>query len=147
MKKDKKVINGIFVAIYVTLASLILVLASCNGSGANRLKGTAWQLDSIAGSDLPPGTAITIEFVEDEVSGSAGCNHYRGRYQTSGNSLSVNEIFATEMACPEPAGVLEQERLYLSALGTAGSFQMAGDRLELFDEKGVQILVFVTSNS
>jgi heat shock protein HslJ len=94
-----------------------------------------------------PGTSITIEFSADEVSGSAGCNTYGGSYNTSGDSLSVSGVFATEMGCMEPAGILEQEQAYLTALRVVARYQIDGDRLEILDEAGAQILAFVASSS
>jgi hypothetical protein len=88
-------------------------------------------------------TTITIEFGENEVSGTGGCNHYGGSYQVSGNSLTIGDVFATEMACPEPPGVLEQEGDYLAALNLADSYQLTGDQLEILDEGGGQLLLFV----
>jgi heat shock protein HslJ len=122
----------------------IAILAACNGSGANELRGTAWELASMSGSGLLPGTSITIEFTDEEVSGSAGCNHYGGSYQISGSSLTFSDVFSTEMACPEPQGILEQEGEYLAALNDADSYQLASDQFEILDEAGEQLLVFVT---
>lgn len=104
-----KVTERYFAIISGICASLILALAACGGSGGNALRDTAWELASLSGSDLLSGTAITIEFAVDEVSGSGGCNHYGGNYQSSGNSLSVSDVFSTEMWCLEPEGILEQE--------------------------------------
>jgi hypothetical protein len=47
------------------------------------------------------------------------------------------------MGCPEPEGILEQEGVYLTALRAAATYQITADRLEIFDEAGAQILVFV----
>ena len=125
----------------------IVSLAACDGSGANALRDTAWGLTSHAGRDLLPGTTITIEFAEDEVSGTAGCNHYGGSYKVSGDSLSVGDVFATEMGCLEPAGILEQESAYLTALRSAVRYQIDGRRLEVLDETGTQILEYVALSS
>jgi heat shock protein HslJ len=122
---------------------LTFVLAACSDSGANDLRGKAWELASLSGNGLLPGTAITIEFSGDEVSGSAGCNHYGGSYQVSGSSLTFSDLFWTEMACPDPPGVLVQEGAYLAALNDVDSYQFASDQLELLDEVGGQLLVFV----
>ena len=108
----------------VTLAVFIaiaFVFGACSTSGANDLRGTSWELASLTGSDLLPGTAITIEFsinefTDEGLSGSAGCNRYWGTYQVSGSSLTFSDVFWTEMACPEPPGVLEQEEDYLATL-------------------------------
>jgi len=55
----------------------------------------------------------------------------------------VSNVFSTEMGCLEPTGILEQETAYLTALSVATSYQITVDRLEMFDESGVRILVFV----
>jgi heat shock protein HslJ len=128
-------------------ALLILALTACGGSGGDALRDTAWTLVSLSGGDLIPGTTITIEFADDTFSGSGGCNHCGGSYQTSGESLSVSDVFSTEMACMDPAGVMDQESAYLATLRTVDSYQIAHDRLEMFDEAGTQILAFVASTS
>jgi heat shock protein HslJ len=125
------------------IIALTFVLAACSDSGANDLRGKAWELASLSGNGLLPGTAITIEFTDEGVSGSAGCNHYGGSYQVSGNSLTFSDLFWTEMACPEPSGILEQEGAYLAALNDANSYQLASDQLVILDEAGGQRLVFV----
>jgi heat shock protein HslJ len=121
----------------------IVVLTACGGSGPNALADTAWELESLTGGAVLPGTTITLEFSDDQISGSAGCNHYGGSYQTSGDSLSTGDLFATEMACLDPKGILEQEQAYLTALRAAARAQVTGDRLEIYDNAGTRVLVFV----
>jgi heat shock protein HslJ len=125
------------------IAVLIIVLAACDGSGVNALRDTAWELESLTGSDVLPGTTITLKFADDQVSGSAGCNQYGGSYQAGENSLSIGDVFSTEMGCLEPEGILEQEGVYLATLRAAATYQITADRLEIFDEAGAQVLVFV----
>jgi len=125
------------------IAVLIIVLAACDGSGVNALRDTAWELESLTGDDVLPGTTITLKFSGDQVSGSAGCNQYGGSYQAGENSLSIGDVFSTEMGCLEPAGILEQETAYLTALRTAATYQITADRLEIFDKAGAQVLVCV----
>jgi heat shock protein HslJ len=127
----------------VFIAVLAALLPACGSSGATVLRDTAWELESLTGNDVLPGTTITIEFSGDQVSGSAGCNQYGGSYQAGENSLSVGDVFSTEMGCLEPEGILEQEGVYLAALRAAAAYQITADRLEIFDEAGAQVLVFV----
>ena len=47
------------------------------------------------------------------------------------------------MGCLEPTGILEQETAYLTALSVATTYQITADRLEMFDEAGARVLVFV----
>jgi len=126
---------------------LAIVLAACAGPGGNALGDTAWELASLAGSGVLPGTTITLKFSGDQISGSAGCNQYGGSYKTSGNSLRISDVFATEMGCLEPKGILEQEQAYLTALRAAARYQIVSDRLEIFDETGSQGLAFVALGS
>ncbi len=128
--------------LWMALAA-IAILTACGGSGAGTLKDTAWELESLGGNDLLPGTTITLKFEGEQISGSAGCNQYGGSYQAGADSFSVGDTFATEMGCMEPEGILAQESAYLTALGTAATYQVAGDRLEVYDDAGAQILVFV----
>jgi heat shock protein HslJ len=141
MSKKIKSRQPAILAVIFTL--LILALAACGASGATALRDTAWELESLTGSDVLPGTTITLKFADDQVSGSAGCNQYGGSYQAGENSLSVGDVFSTEMGCLEPEGILEQEGVYLTALSVAVTYQITADRLEIFDEAGAQVLVFV----
>jgi hypothetical protein len=47
-------------------------------SGEYTLEGITWLLDKTL-----PGSEITAEFSNGEVSGSAGCNTYRGSYRST----------------------------------------------------------------
>ena len=93
------------------------------------------------------GALPTMEFEDGQVSGTTGCNHYSGSYQINGNAISFDALFSTEMACMDPEGVMEQERIYLELLGSA-------DRFELSDSEDVltiyagphQILTFEVKN-
>ena len=92
------------------------------------------------------GTEITATFnsSESQVSGSAGCNVYGGRYQIAGSMLSFSEIYFTEMACMSPVGVMEQEHEFLSLLSSAQSFQADDTTLTISCSDGQQ-LYFTTA--
>jgi len=122
----------------------IAVLAACGGSGASALRATSWELQSLNGNGLLPGTTITIKFSSDQVTGSAGCNQYAGSFLTGDTTLSIDDVFSTEMGCMEPEGILEQEQVYLAALAAAAKYQTSADILIIFDQAGTQILEFGT---
>ena len=125
----------------------ITVLAACICSGTTALENTAWELESLNGDAVLPGTTITLEFSGDQVSGSAGCNHYGGGYRAREDSLSVSDLFWTEMGCLEPEGIMEQEQAYLATLGAAAKYQITDGKLEIRDETGARVLVFVAPGS
>jgi heat shock protein HslJ len=81
-------------------------------------------------------TQITLKFEDGTLSGSAGCNGYGGAYALDGSDLTVGAIAATEMACLDPAGIMEQEQRYLGLLGDVSTHAIFGDRLWLETDDG-----------
>ncbi len=129
---------------------LTLLLAACSNDTADQateesdvLLDSEWVLTLLNGDALIEGTEITLNFKETSLDGSAGCNTYGGSYTASEGSLSLSGVYATEMGCPEPQGILDQEQAYLNALNAAASFQVDGEQMEVYDESGALTLVFV----
>lgn len=114
------------------------------------LTGTPWQLTGYNNgrggfTSLVIGTEITAVFGEDgSLAGSAGCNNYMTSYQVSGDSMAIEPAATTRMMCAEPEGIMEQESEYLTALTTAATFEIAGNKLELFDADGSRVASYVT---
>ena len=99
------------------------------------LENTSWVLDAAGPeSSLKPSIAghkPTIDFSEGDLSGSTGCNSYFGLYTYDTNgSLDISGLGNTEMACPEP-GVMEQEQLFLDTLRAAGSYRVVSGKLRI----------------
>jgi heat shock protein HslJ/LysM repeat protein len=141
----------ILVGIALVLAAL---MAACAAAAQDpplapnsTLAGTEWVLVSLNGNALIGGKQITLRFEEASIDGSGGCNTYGGSYTVSEESLSVSDVYRTEMACIEPKGIMEQEQAYLQALNAATRYRVDGDRLEVYDKAGTQILAFVASTS
>jgi len=82
------------------------------------------------------GTTIDLTFESDTARGSAGCNSYGAAYSRADSSLSFDTVTLTEMACLDPAGVMEQERHYLELLAAVTSYHIYGDRLWLETDDG-----------
>ncbi len=49
---------------------------------------------------------------------------------------------ATRRFCAEPEGIMEQEQEYLTALGTAATYRMTGDRMEMRTAEGSIVATF-----
>jgi len=104
------------------------------------LTDTAWQVQSYNNGrggvvTSLQNTQLTATFdAQGNISGSAGCNSYRGTYIVAGTQLSIGPLATTRMACPEP--VMQQENEFLAALGATGQYSIAGDRLTLRDADG-----------
>ncbi len=80
---------------------------------------------------------MTADFGSDgTVTGSAGCNNYSAGHEVDGNTISIGLPIATMMACDQPEGIMEQEQEFLTALGTAATYQIQGDFMEMRTAEG-----------
>ena len=133
----------------LTLATIILLsMAACTLPGlptGDPLKGTSWRLVTLGGAGLIPGSQITATFEAGQVHGSTGCNSYGGSYQVSGDKLTMDAMFMTEMACMDPQGVMDQERQYLEMLGMAQTFEVSSGQLQVFSAGG-EVLTFLAAS-
>ena len=82
-------------------------------------------------------TSITASFGKDgTLSGNAGCNEYSGQYTVTGNQIKIGPLTSTMKACNDPAGVMEQESQYLTAIESAATYLVEGNVLELRTQDG-----------
>ncbi|WP_420645390.1 META domain-containing protein [Candidatus Leptofilum sp.] len=115
----------------------VIFLTAC--AGANRdnvaqLEGKTWTLTAYDNSQPIAGHQPTILFEDGEISGSTGCNHYGGTYQSENDTIQFEQIFSTEMACLEPVELMEQERLYLEALTMVSRYELENEILTFFSD-------------
>ena len=105
---------------------------------SSELAGTSWLVvghnngrQGVVSSII--GTEMTATFDADgAVSGSAGCNSYSAGYEVAGDAITIlMSLSTTMMACAEPEGIMEQEQEFLTALQSAASDKITGDRLEM----------------
>ena len=90
------------------------------------------------------GTEITATFTEDgRLTGSAGCNNYTTSYTADKATIEIEPAAATRMFCPEPAGVMDQEAAYLSALAEARPpIGSTARRRDLLNAEGQRLVGF-----
>lgn len=114
---------------------------------AQALAGTRWRATSVnngrgAVVSLLPNSNLTLAFAADgQLSGSAGCNQYRGSYRAEGGKLRITSTAATRETCPDRA-LMSQEDAYLRALQGETSVRFEADRLELRSNSGAVAAVF-----
>lgn len=125
---------------------LILSLIACNETSPTTndpLDGTSWVLMAYRKSKPIPETTLTATFEAGKIHGSAGCNSYSGPYQIGDGTITIGAIASTEMACLEPAGVMEQETMFLNEfLRNAQTFRLTDGQLQIFRADG-EALTFV----
>lgn len=101
------------------------------------LAGTTWTVTAVntgsgAVTSLLPGTTATLTFGADgKLTGHTGCNTVSGRYSVAEGTLTITDLAGTEIACPEPDGVMQQEGQLLTALRTATGYVREGTGLTL----------------
>lgn len=129
-----------------------LVFTDASTTIVTELDGTSWTLAGIlVGGDAMTTTEydqdITINFTNGEVNGSGGCNSYFSSYTTNGETLTIDLIGSTMMACDEDR--MNRETEFLTALGNIGRFAIADNQLTLFHKDGdYAVLVFnLTENN
>jgi heat shock protein HslJ len=115
-------------------------------SALSPLAGTAWVLIDPSGQTPVEGTEVdapvTLRFETNGVlTGSDGCNRYRGSYVADGAALRIpNGLSTTRMACPE--ALMRRASAFATALGRAASFVIDDDRLDLKDDMGRAVATF-----
>lgn len=119
---------------------ILAVLAGCSVGASpspsdpdpNGLLGS-WVLVEGSGPGgevtIVDGYRITLEIQGSEIGGTSACNHYFGRMAVVGDSLRIDELGGTEMAC-EPE-VMDSESAYWAALGAVAGWTRDGDGLTL----------------
>lgn len=115
------------------------------------LAGTLWQATGYNNgrggvTSLVIGTEITATFNEDgTLSGSAGCNNYTATFAADDQQITITPVATTMMLCPEPEGIMEQEAEFIAALGTAATYSIEGDQLQLRATDGALVASFVAA--
>ena len=108
------------------------------------IQGTSWVLDS-AGIDKKMVDAVAVAALDFDadgstLTGSTGCNQFRGTYSQRGSDLTITLGPVTLAACTSPA-LTAQETAIMRQLPLVTSFNSAG-QLELLDSSGATLLVY-----
>jgi len=110
-------------------------------SSKDPLTGTRWKLEGMNSTIPLTDAVITLEFADQRLSGSSGCNGYGAEYKISGENIQIEAIAMTEIACLDE-NIMQLESDYSNFLGQVKNFKISENRLELFDDTGAGILVF-----
>jgi len=142
--------HPLFIRPLLLLACCVLLLTACikptpnltaPAENANPLRGTKWQLVSLEQQEALAAAAVTVEFSDDALTGSAGCNTYSAAYQLRDQTIMIGGAAATRKACADEQQ-MAQETTYFEALATVTQFQLVDKQLELRNEQGEVVMVF-----
>ena len=114
--------------------------------GAGSIVGD-WTVTGILSGDAfsspIAGTEVTATFAEDgTLTGSAGCNNYMTSYTTDRVAIEIEPAATTRKFCPEPAGIMDQEAAFLSALAGAAMYRVDGATADLLNAEGQRLVGF-----
>lgn len=133
---------------FVFVCSLFLFgvfTAGCNsasyvrgGSGSSipqeKLLGVKWQIASFDGHDAAISRAKSTLFLKTDTSrfeGKAACNTYNGSYEITGQQISLDVEWITEIGCD----LNDYESALTSALETVETYEIVDDALILRADK------------
>ena len=106
---------------------------------ATPLAGTTWRpvaLSGVAGTKANP---IFLRFASaDQVSGSAGCNRFFGRYTQNADHVTFSQLGTTRKACPSE--IMWREQRFLELLRKTRRIQVSERELALMTLGGAVFL-------
>ncbi len=106
-------------------------LRGCGGDPLDLLAGAEWIVEDIGRRGIIDSSRVTLNFAEDGgLSGAASCNRYATSLSIGGEGVSMGQIAATRMMCPE--ALMNQEQAFFAALAAVGRFDI--------DETGALLL-------
>jgi heat shock protein HslJ len=135
----------------------VLTAAACQADGRGDLPVTGgelpllddrnWVAASVEQEGQVPGTRITAQFDGQDMMGNAGCNSYTASYQIDQDRITISPPIQTEIACLDPAGVMEQEQRFLGALSEVSSYRFVNrEQVEFLDQEG-RVRLVLTADS
>lgn len=96
-------------------------LHGCGGDPERLLQGVTWHITHIDDQALSNDAHAYIEFlVNNEITGSSGCNRFFGKYALTGETLTSEDLGSTRMACP--SSLMAQEKSLFQALASVRGF-------------------------
>ena len=150
--------NPSITAVYNTtgMYEITVVVADANGQTSSataiitinaRLDTRAWTLSAINGQPLLPGSAITLQFLNNQLAGFAGCNDYNGSYTAVDNGdgtygVTVERLNTGRRSCPQD--VMAQEDNFTALMQTVTTAAIQENMLTLSGPNGQLVFFLIT---
>ncbi len=104
------------------------------------LVGSSWQVITVEGKSLIPGSQITMQFTKPGiVQGFGGCRTYRADFIENERSVGFTSIRMGDEDCNQEK-LLIQEQDFTDYFTWADHFEMVGENLILFTQRGEKIV-------
>lgn len=108
------------------------------GQVAPRVDGD-WIVRTIGGRAPLPRTNPSVRFSETAISGTTGCNSFRGSYRIDGNRMTAGPLASTKRGCTPQLN--QQEQRLLGMLGQRLTATRTRDGLLVLTSRDGQMLV------
>jgi heat shock protein HslJ len=93
------------------------------------------RIVAVNGKATPIQADYFVQFTDKALGAKFGCNSMSGDYKINGDHLTVGNLIATQMACPDPSMSFERDAgVFLR--GNIRVEKVGGDRLRLVNEAG-----------
>src|SRR5262249_42273157 len=124
--------------------------SAVSSPAVTNLAGSAWTMTSYAdtsGTMVAAAQSAALSFgANGALSGSTGCNSFRGTYTSTGSSLTLTLGPMTQMACVDAAATA-QETAVVQQLPEVASYTTGGDGLTLSASDGSPLFVYAAANT
>ncbi len=131
----------------LSIASLSILSMINPSMASDPISGTNWKLLSWGNEKSPQTvldqTEISLNFQEDQISGSSGCNRYFASYTLEDEQLKFGVAGRTQMACPEE--IMKQEDQFLSALQASQTYTINSEgqlQITYKTDQGSGVMIF-----
>lgn len=115
------------------------VIDDPNNPESSVLAGS-WKVSQIDGSDVVAGSSVTIVVGPNrQLSGSNGCNTYRGQFKVGADGIEIGPMATTMMACPE--NIMKQEQLFGGILSQVITVAFKGEDAVAFSDPGGRVIL------
>ena len=106
----------------------------------DNLTGSIWQVETVNGDNLIENSQITMSFSGSEmVQGFGGCRNYQAEYIETDQGVRFTSVRMGEEVCNHPE-LLQQEQDFTDYFTWAEHFEVVGDTLILFTQRGEQVV-------
>jgi len=120
-------------------------LATYDPAEPTPFEDTTWGLKFMVSDEdlapLLPFSEVTAVFADGQVTGAGGCNDYRAPFSREDRALTIGAVDVAETVCSEPAGVMEQEKIFLETLAKVAAVEQVGGMLVLLDAANAPLLL------
>lgn len=111
----------------MTLGVSLATLVGCGSESGDPVNGKAFALADVTGISALSDAPLRMEFTDGNVGISGGCNQIGGAYELDGDTLVIEMMMQTEMACEQSR--MDQDTAIIELLRSRPTLEVEGSVL------------------